>query len=46
MGLFFLLLIGVSLLGFTHQGNKWLWQQARAALPSLKGELVLSLIHI
>ena len=40
MGLFFLLLIGVSLLGFTHQGNKWLWQQARAALPSLKGELV------
>ena len=37
MGLFFLLLIGVSLLGFTHQGNKWLWQQARAALPSLKG---------
>ncbi|WP_279485782.1 translocation/assembly module TamB domain-containing protein [Aeromonas veronii] len=40
MGLVFLLLIGVSLLGFTHQGNKWLWQQARAALPSLKGELV------
>ena len=40
MGLFFLLLIGVSLLGFTHQGNKWLWQQARGALPSLKGELV------
>ncbi|HAT2497742.1 TPA: hypothetical protein I8220_004694, partial [Aeromonas hydrophila] len=40
MGLIFLLLIGVSLLGFTHQGNKWLWQQARAALPSLKGELV------
>ena len=40
MGLIFLLLIGVSLLGFTHQGNKWLWQQARSALPSLKGELV------
>ena len=40
MGIIFLLLIGVSLLGFTHQGNKWLWQQARAALPSLKGELV------
>ncbi|MFQ2084459.1 translocation/assembly module TamB domain-containing protein [Aeromonas veronii] len=40
MGLVFLLFIGVSLLGFTHQGNKWLWQQARAALPSLKGELV------
>ncbi|WP_421260906.1 translocation/assembly module TamB domain-containing protein [Aeromonas jandaei] len=40
MGLIFLLLIGVSLLGFTHQGNKWLWQQTRAALPSLKGELV------
>ncbi len=40
MGLVFLLLIGVSLLGFTHQGTKWLWQQARAALPSLKGELV------
>ncbi|MDM5061496.1 translocation/assembly module TamB [Aeromonas salmonicida] len=40
MGLVFLLLIGVSLLGFTHQGNKWLWLQARAALPSLKGELV------
>ncbi|WP_421205768.1 translocation/assembly module TamB domain-containing protein [Aeromonas sp. 601027] len=40
MGLVFLLLIGVSLLGFTHQGNKWLWQQAKGALPSLKGELV------
>lgn len=40
MGLIFLLLIGVSLLGFTHQGNKWLWQQAKSALPSLKGELV------
>ncbi|WP_429187234.1 autotransporter assembly complex protein TamB [Aeromonas veronii] len=40
MGLMFLLLIGVSLLGFTHQGNKWLWQQAKGALPSLKGELV------
>lgn len=40
MGLIFLLLIGISLLGFTHQGNKWLWQQARAALPALKGELV------
>ncbi|MGY3942665.1 autotransporter assembly complex protein TamB [Aeromonas tecta] len=40
MGLIFLLLIGVSLLGFTHQGNKWLWQQAKAALPALKGELV------
>ncbi|MGL4932204.1 MAG: autotransporter assembly complex protein TamB [Aeromonas sp.] len=40
MGLVFLLLIGVSLLGFTHQGNKWLWQQAKEALPSLKGELV------
>lgn len=40
MGIIFLLLIGVSLLGFTHQGNKWLWQQARSALPSLKGELV------
>ncbi|PJG57583.1 translocation/assembly module TamB domain-containing protein [Aeromonas cavernicola] len=35
-----LLLIGVSLLGFTHQGNKWLWQQAKNALPALKGELV------
>ncbi|WP_429019962.1 autotransporter assembly complex protein TamB [Aeromonas allosaccharophila] len=40
MGLVFLLLIGVSLLGFTHQGNKWLWQQAKGAIPSLKGELV------
>lgn len=40
MGLVFLLLIGVSLLGFTHQGNKWLWQQAKGALPSLKGALV------
>lgn len=40
MGLFFLLLIGVSLLGFSHPGNQWLWQQAKAALPSLKGELV------
>lgn len=40
MGLFFLLLIGVSLLCFTYQGNKWLWQQAKGALPSLKGELV------
>ncbi|WP_421353668.1 translocation/assembly module TamB domain-containing protein [Aeromonas veronii] len=40
MGLMFLLLIGVSLLGFTHQGNKWLWLQAKGALPSLKGELV------
>ncbi|MGN5079767.1 autotransporter assembly complex protein TamB [Aeromonas veronii] len=40
MGLVFLLLIGVSLLGFTHQGNKWLWQQAKGALPFLKGELV------
>ncbi|MGY6037673.1 autotransporter assembly complex protein TamB [Aeromonas sp. AE23HZ002T15] len=40
MGIIFLLLIGVSLLGFTHQGNKWLWQQAKSALPALKGELV------
>ncbi|MGY4106389.1 autotransporter assembly complex protein TamB [Aeromonas encheleia] len=40
MGIVFLLLIGVSLLGFSHPGNQWLWQQARAALPSLKGELV------
>lgn len=40
MGLVFLLLIGISLLGFTHQGNKWLWQQAKSALPPLKGELV------
>lgn len=40
MGLIFLLLIGISLLGFTHQGNKWLWEQAKSALPALKGELV------
>ncbi|MGL5949275.1 MAG: autotransporter assembly complex protein TamB [Aeromonas sp.] len=34
------LLILVTLLGFTHWGNKWLWQQAKTALPALKGELV------
>ncbi|MGL5040218.1 MAG: translocation/assembly module TamB domain-containing protein, partial [Aeromonas sp.] len=40
MGLLFLLLIGISLLCFTHQGNKWMWQQAKLAVPALKGELV------
>jgi hypothetical protein len=36
MGLFFLLLIGVSLLGFT-QGNKWLWQQPEPRCPPSRG---------
>ena len=40
LALFFLLLVAVSLLGFTHTGNLWLWQQARAHVPQLKGELV------
>lgn len=40
LGLLFLLLIVVSLLGFTHAGNRFLWQQAKAHLPQLKGELV------
>lgn len=40
LGLCFLLLIGVSLLGFTHVGNQWLWLQAQKQLPALKGELV------
>ncbi|KUE81295.1 hypothetical protein ATO46_12425 [Aeromonas schubertii] len=40
LALLFLLLVAVSLLGFTHAGNLWLWQQARAQLPQLKGELV------
>ncbi len=37
MGLVFLLLIGVSLLGFTHQGNKWLWQQAKGGAAFSQG---------
>ena len=37
MGLVFLLLIGVSLLGFTHQGNKWLWQQAQGSAAFSQG---------
>ncbi len=39
MVFFFLLLLLVGGVLFTHSGNLWLWQQAKHRLPELAGEL-------